>query len=134
MRYGQFCPIAKAAEILAERWMPLVAHELLAGSTRFADIHRGVPADVAEPPLPSAEGTCGSRAGRAADIWKAPRVASHRGRTGSRSSNSCHGRVGAQVRPGSARRKRPRCTSPHVEHETPGEPGELPARARNRGF
>jgi DNA-binding HxlR family transcriptional regulator len=43
MRYGQFCPIAKAAEILAERWMPLVIHELLAGSTHFSDIHRGVP-------------------------------------------------------------------------------------------
>lgn len=43
MKYGQFCPIAKAAEIVAERWTPLVIHELLAGSTRFNDIRRGVP-------------------------------------------------------------------------------------------
>jgi DNA-binding HxlR family transcriptional regulator len=43
MRYGQFCPIAKAAEIVAERWTPLVIHELLAGSARFSDIRRGVP-------------------------------------------------------------------------------------------
>ena len=43
MHYGQFCPIAKAAEIVAERWTPLVVHELLAGSTRFNDIRRGVP-------------------------------------------------------------------------------------------
>jgi DNA-binding HxlR family transcriptional regulator len=43
MRYGQFCPIAKAAEILAERWMPLVVYELIAGSTHFNDIRRGVP-------------------------------------------------------------------------------------------
>jgi DNA-binding HxlR family transcriptional regulator len=43
MRYGQFCPIAKASEIVAERWMPLVLHELLAGSVRFNDIRRGVP-------------------------------------------------------------------------------------------
>jgi DNA-binding HxlR family transcriptional regulator len=43
MHYGQFCPIAKAAEIVAERWTPLILHELLAGSTRFNDIHRGVP-------------------------------------------------------------------------------------------
>jgi len=43
MRYGQFCPIAKAAEIFAERWTPLVVHELLAGSTRFNEIRRGVP-------------------------------------------------------------------------------------------
>jgi DNA-binding HxlR family transcriptional regulator len=43
MRYGQFCPIAKAAEVVAERWTPLVIHELLAGSTHFNDIRRGVP-------------------------------------------------------------------------------------------
>lgn len=43
MRYGQFCPIAKAAEILAERWVPLIIHELLSGSTHFNDIRRGVP-------------------------------------------------------------------------------------------
>jgi DNA-binding HxlR family transcriptional regulator len=43
MRYGQFCPIAKAAEIVAERWTPLVVHELLAGSTHFNDLRRGVP-------------------------------------------------------------------------------------------
>jgi len=43
MRYGQFCPVAKASEIVAERWTPLVIAELLAGSTRFNDIRRGVP-------------------------------------------------------------------------------------------
>jgi DNA-binding HxlR family transcriptional regulator len=43
MHYRQFCPIAKAAEIVAERWTPLVLHELLAGSNRFSDIRRGVP-------------------------------------------------------------------------------------------
>lgn len=41
--YGQFCPVAKAAEIVAERWTPLVLRELLHGSQRFADLHRGVP-------------------------------------------------------------------------------------------
>jgi len=41
--YGQFCPIAKASEILAERWTPLVLRELVCGSTRFNEIHRGVP-------------------------------------------------------------------------------------------
>jgi len=41
--YGQFCPVAKGAEILAERWTPLVVRELLEGSTRFNDLHRGVP-------------------------------------------------------------------------------------------
>lgn len=41
--YGQFCPVAKAAEIVAERWTPLVLRELIAGSTRFNDLRRGVP-------------------------------------------------------------------------------------------
>jgi len=41
--YGQFCPVAKAAEIVAERWTPLLLRELLCGSRRFADLHRGVP-------------------------------------------------------------------------------------------
>jgi len=41
--YGQFCPVAKAAEVFAERWTPLVVRELLAGSAHFNDLHRGVP-------------------------------------------------------------------------------------------
>jgi DNA-binding HxlR family transcriptional regulator len=41
--YGQFCPMALAAEIVGERWTPLVLRELMLGSTRFNDIHRGVP-------------------------------------------------------------------------------------------
>lgn len=41
--YGQFCPIARAAEILAERWTPLVVRELICGSTRFNDLQRGLP-------------------------------------------------------------------------------------------
>lgn len=41
--YGQFCTVARGAEIFGERWTPLVVRELLCGSTRFNDIHRGVP-------------------------------------------------------------------------------------------
>jgi DNA-binding HxlR family transcriptional regulator len=41
--YGQFCPVAKAAEVIATRWTPLVLRELVSGSTRFNEIHRGVP-------------------------------------------------------------------------------------------
>jgi DNA-binding HxlR family transcriptional regulator len=41
--YGQFCPVAKAAEIFAERWTPLVLRELVCGSHRFSDLHRGLP-------------------------------------------------------------------------------------------
>lgn len=42
-RYGQFCPVAKAAEIVAERWTPLVLRELMCESHRFSEIARGVP-------------------------------------------------------------------------------------------
>ena len=41
--YGQFCPIAQAAEVLTERWTLLVVRELLMGSNRFNDLQRGVP-------------------------------------------------------------------------------------------
>lgn len=41
--YGQFCPMAKAMEILDERWTLLVVRELLLGSTHFNDLRRGNP-------------------------------------------------------------------------------------------
>ncbi|MGH9457691.1 MAG: winged helix-turn-helix transcriptional regulator [Thermoanaerobaculia bacterium] len=41
--YGQFCPVALASELVAERWTPLVVRELLCGSRGFNDLHRGVP-------------------------------------------------------------------------------------------
>jgi DNA-binding HxlR family transcriptional regulator len=41
--YGQFCTVARGAEVLCERWTPLVIRELLCGSKRFNDLRRGVP-------------------------------------------------------------------------------------------
>lgn len=41
--YGQFCPVAKAMEVLDERWTLLVVRELLAGSSHFNELRRGVP-------------------------------------------------------------------------------------------
>jgi DNA-binding HxlR family transcriptional regulator len=41
--YGQFCPVAKAMELLDERWTMLVVRELLAGSSHFNDLRRGNP-------------------------------------------------------------------------------------------
>jgi DNA-binding HxlR family transcriptional regulator len=41
--YGQYCPIAKAAEILAERWTPLIVRNIYLRSHSFSDIHRGCP-------------------------------------------------------------------------------------------
>ncbi len=41
--YGQFCPIAKASEVLGERWTNLIVRELGAGSETFNDLRRGLP-------------------------------------------------------------------------------------------
>ncbi|MBI2256146.1 MAG: helix-turn-helix transcriptional regulator [Proteobacteria bacterium] len=41
--YGQFCPVAMAAEIFCTRWTPLILRELLCGSRHFNDLKRGVP-------------------------------------------------------------------------------------------
>ena len=37
------CPVAMAAELLCARWTMVLLRELIAGSTRFNDIRRGVP-------------------------------------------------------------------------------------------
>ena len=41
--YRQFCPVAMAAEVLCSRWTIVLLRELIAGSTRFNDLRRGVP-------------------------------------------------------------------------------------------
>ena len=42
-RYGQYCPLAMATEILGSRWTLLLLREMLDGSTGFNEIARGVP-------------------------------------------------------------------------------------------
>jgi DNA-binding HxlR family transcriptional regulator len=41
--YQQFCPVAMAAELLCTRWTVVLLREMLAGSTRFSDLRRGLP-------------------------------------------------------------------------------------------
>src|SRR3954467_2057777 len=41
--YGQFCSIARALDLLGERWTLLIVRELLCGSSRFGDLRRGLP-------------------------------------------------------------------------------------------
>lgn len=41
--YGQYCPIARATEIFADRWTPLIIREMLEGSHHFNDLERGLP-------------------------------------------------------------------------------------------
>jgi len=41
--YGQFCPVAKTAEVFAERWTPLIIRELCCGAAQFNDLKRRLP-------------------------------------------------------------------------------------------
>ena len=42
-RYGQFCSMARALDLLGERWTLLIVRELLCGSRRFGEVRRGIP-------------------------------------------------------------------------------------------
>ena len=41
--YGQYCPVARAAELLADRWTVLIVRELLADVMHFNELERGLP-------------------------------------------------------------------------------------------
>ena len=41
--YGQYCPIARGAEIFAERWTPLIVRNLFLGCRNFGEILEGAP-------------------------------------------------------------------------------------------
>src|SRR5262249_59333149 len=41
--YGQYCPIARGAEIFAERWTPLIIRNLYLGCETFGAILEGAP-------------------------------------------------------------------------------------------
>jgi DNA-binding HxlR family transcriptional regulator len=49
MGYGQFCPVAKAAEVFCERWTPLILRDLMLSASCFSELQRGVP--LASPSL-----------------------------------------------------------------------------------
>lgn len=42
-KYGQYCPIAKAVEILGDRWTLLIVRDMLTGTRHFNDLERGLP-------------------------------------------------------------------------------------------
>ena len=42
-KYGQFCPVAKSAEIIGDPWSLLIIRELLLGSNRFSLLQKGLP-------------------------------------------------------------------------------------------
>lgn len=42
-RYGQYCPVAMAVEILGDRWTLLIVRDMLTGTCHFNDLVRGLP-------------------------------------------------------------------------------------------
>jgi DNA-binding HxlR family transcriptional regulator len=42
-KYGQYCPVAMATEILGDRWTLLIVRDLLTGVRHFNDLERGLP-------------------------------------------------------------------------------------------
>jgi DNA-binding HxlR family transcriptional regulator len=43
IRYGQFCPVAKAAEVFGDRWSPIIMRELCFGTRGFGDLLSAAP-------------------------------------------------------------------------------------------
>jgi DNA-binding HxlR family transcriptional regulator len=41
--YGQYCPVALAAEVFAERWTPIIIRNLMIGCERFGEVLDGAP-------------------------------------------------------------------------------------------
>jgi DNA-binding HxlR family transcriptional regulator len=41
--YGQYCGLARALELVGERWALLIVRDLLVGPRRFSDLRRGLP-------------------------------------------------------------------------------------------
>jgi DNA-binding HxlR family transcriptional regulator len=41
--FGQFCPVAKATEVLGEKWTPLIIRELISDDQSFNNLRKGVP-------------------------------------------------------------------------------------------
>jgi DNA-binding HxlR family transcriptional regulator/putative sterol carrier protein len=41
--YGQFCGVARALELVGERWALLIVRDLLVGPRRFTDLRQGLP-------------------------------------------------------------------------------------------
>jgi HxlR-like helix-turn-helix len=78
--YGQFCPVAKAAEILGDRWTLLIVRELTFGTLGFNELARGLPGISDRRAVPRLHGTM-----RPAQRGRR-RSARHRGRPCARES------------------------------------------------
>ena len=117
--YGQYCPIARGAEIFATRWTPIIVRNILLGCRTYGEIAAGAPgiprallserlrqledardrparAEPARPRL-AVRADAGVR-GPAAGVRRARPVGRHLGRDRARAPRSVHGVVGAVPR------------------------------------
>jgi len=72
--YKQFCPVAMAAEVLCTRWTVVVLREMIAGSTRFNDLRRGVPRMSPAPAVAASQEAGGGRSDLSTQGAGHPRV------------------------------------------------------------
>ncbi len=73
-RYHQYCPVARALDVVGERWTLLIVRELLLGPRRFTDLADGLPgigSSVLTSRLTDLEQT---RTGRQADLARSRRL------------------------------------------------------------
>lgn len=42
-KYGQYCPVAQALDLLGDRWTLLIVRDMLTGTRHFNDLERGLP-------------------------------------------------------------------------------------------
>jgi len=108
--YGSFCPVAKAAEILTERWTLLVLRELLLGSCHFNHLRRGIP-QMSPTLLIQAPPDAGMGWAGLAQVrrQRALGVSPDPGRRGTRAHYRRSGPLGAEVGPQPAHTRRSRC-------------------------
>src|SRR5829696_8434940 len=107
--YGQFCPIARASEILAERWTPIIRN-LLMGCRTFNEIAAGAPGAVTGPADPAPARTGTGRGARDPPQAGRRRVAvrADPGRPGPVAGADRPRRLGRGVDTGHVRARRPR--------------------------
>ena len=110
--YGQFCPVAMAAEILGARWTLILLSELVVGSTRFNELRRGLPRmspALLSKRLKELESakvvSAGPGQGRAGHV----RIPAHRSGTGAEAGDRSDRRMGSKMDRSRGFAAEPRC-------------------------
>ncbi|AFU00417.1 HxlR family transcriptional regulator [Nocardia brasiliensis ATCC 700358] len=109
--YGQFCAVARALDVLGERWTLLIVRELLLGASSFGDLCRGLPR------IPPGDSVCAPA--DAANRRHRRRLSPHRRGCRTRPRGPGTGPVDRHHRQRRPGRRRPRHRRPHLGHAPP---------------